>query len=268
MTGTTPDATSPVLSGTNQYGGGASVQPPQTSGPKSSRKSLLLLVAVLVLVAIAAGVFYVLRKQEGGNTSQSSQSSQEQSLVSEVDQEQTGLKNVEFVSGLAVKSKVRAEVPVEWQVESYEQAYADGMTLNAMVISSQKGNHLHIYDRDGLGGFCESDTESFTLTKVLPIKTSGFAFMEFHAPSVPTRDKVLILSTLDGRAIENMQEGDTLTDTCKMPAFSSFSNSSVFAELYDAAGKNLQNAKRLGWDDIKDDADFVKVLQSLEFEEK
>lgn len=85
-------------------------------------------------------------------------------------------------------------------------------------------------------------------------------------PTSENQSNILILEN-EGRewsvpAHDALSEGQSLTNTCNISGYSSIGSSGVFVGVYNSADDtSLEN--RLGWNDIKDDDAFVRMLESM-----
>jgi hypothetical protein len=66
-------------------------------------------------------------------------------------------------------------------------------------------------------------------------------------------------------AHDALKEGESLVDTCNISSYSTIGSSGVFVILNTSADQlsGHGEVRSLGWDDIKDSAEFVKMLQSM-----
>lgn len=246
-----------------------SVMPSSPQPPQKSKKGLVIgLVTALLLVAVVVACFVLFTTKSDDQPNEVSQDFSKQT-DNGGSAEQPELKTSIFTTGFLDKSTVSIEHPADWTVKSGEEEYTEDTTLNYMVIGSPAGHYLHIYDLDGVGGTCDDNTDSFTLVKRLPIKANGYTFDEYDVPNLANSGGKLTLSYTGGdAAVAAMQEGDTLTNTCNMPTYSSFSASSIFVSINNSDSRESIFETRVGWEAIKDDAEFVKMLESIEYSDR
>ncbi len=237
-------------------------QPAQSPQPpaKKSKLRLVVLAAILLLGAGAAYYTLVIQKKDNTTDPAGSQLSDQQ-----LNNKDVALKTTSYESGLEHKTTVSFEHPADWAVTQGETPI-EGYSLKRLTIASPEGHYLHVSDMDGKGGNCDPDTGTYTLTKRLGTKTNGMVFKEYDVPTSENQSNILILEN-EGRewsvpAHDALSEGQSLTNTCNISGYSSIGSSGVFVGVYNSADDtSLEN--RLGWNDIKDDDAFVRMLESM-----
>ncbi len=247
---------------------------PPTESKKTGRKNLLLAILVAVLILVGLGAWWLMNKDknEPETTNNQSQSSSE-SESSDTTEPTTQLTKVTFTSGLEHKTTATLEYPSGWEVTNSEEIPegATNYSLKSMVIASPKGHYLHINDRDGLGGYCDPNTTPYKLTKEIVTKTSNLYFHEYETTEEHL-NKILILEPEGSEwgvpEHEALTEGQSTTNTCNIFSWSSIGASGVFVTVRNTKDLTSGTDTREGWDDIKDDTEFVKMLESLEAVDK
>ena len=159
-------------------------------------------------------------------------------------------------------SYITFKIPTGWKV--YESPLVPGVRYGGMYMLSPTGKYIHLNRVDGVGGYCEPNADSYKLEKKLSTATPGLFFTQYSYAE-QDGEPVLRLEpfTNDGSRPEkhlNLKEGETNTDTCNLFTYS-FALGLVYVIISDKDVFGLNS--NIGWNDIKDDADFVKVLQSL-----
>lgn len=263
-----PGSSTPPVPSDPDSVGSPSAMPVLPQPPKKNKRRLIVgLIIAFLLIAGAAAYFMLFTTKEDELPVQTSQNVSEQPGEDE-SAEESGLKTTEYTTALEHKSTVSIEHPSDWIIESQSTEVGDGFTLNALAIGPPTGPYLHIYDRDGIGGSCESNTDTYTLAKRLATRTDGLFFKEFDVPSIPSLNGILLIEQ-EGKewsvaAHDAQQVGESLTNTCNLPSWSSVGASGIFVMISNVLDRSgAADAQRLGWDDIKDNTDFVKMLESI-----
>lgn len=264
-----PNQTPPVNPGPT---GSSRLSPSPEPSNGSSGRPLIVVLVILILAAGATGWWFFLR--EDSSRGDVKTNAGEETTQTNAEAEQSALKTVTYTSGLQHKSTVLLEVPSGWKVEEDEtvpEGAAD-YSLKSMVITSLAGHSLHIFDRDGLGGYCEPDSESYTLTKEIKTKTENLSFKDYDIPTVAYKHHVLLLETENTEwsvpAHDALKEGESATDSCNITSYSSVGTSGIFLVVSSSASMEHISEERLGWEAIKEDTAFVKMLESIVAEDK
>lgn len=233
--------------------------------PQNSSRKWMVLTIILAVLLIGGAVAWFLTKDKGSNTpdatSQTSATDQSQKDIIDTEPEVERITTT-HTSGLEHHSTISFEHPKDWTVTESEERDFGTYSFKNTTIKSPEGLSISIFDRDGIGGGCESG--SYTLIKKLSTKTSGAYFKQFSVPGSEIFDG-LKLEVEGGQwansAHDALKEGEGRTDSC-IDTFSAFGRSGIFVVLRD------KNEKALSWDDIKDNEEFVRVLQSMVGEDK
>ena len=151
---------------------------------------------------------------------------------------------------------VSVKHPAAWEVsnKTEDAGYGDGSQRTIAYIKSDKGYYMHISDVSGIGGSCDPDSQKYTLVKRLTTGVADHYFSEYDSD-------VLTLENLSKKPeIKNMKEGDTRTNTCERAGYP-FVNGSLYVTISSSSKRSLVGD--LHYNDIKDDPDFITMLQSL-----
>jgi len=161
------------------------------------------------------------------------------------------------------KATVSVKHPSSWEVsnKTEDAGYGDGSMKSVAYIKSGKGNYLHITDVSGVGGSCDPDTDSYKLIKRLGTNVTNHYFSEYE---IAGRKEYLGLADLSkSPEIKNMKEGETRTNTCDLANYS-FIKGSLYASIAKSSKSSL--ASDVPYSELKDDPDFIAMLQSLSAE--
>lgn len=156
---------------------------------------------------------------------------------------------------------VSVKHPSTWEVSntSEDAGYGDGSQRTIAYIKSDKGHYMNIRDVSGVGGSCDPDTQTYTLVKRFNTGVADHYFSEYDSD-------VLTLEDLSEKTnIKSMKEGDTRTNTCERAGYP-FVNGSLYVTISSSASKSLVGD--LHYSDIKDDPDFIAMMQSLAVSQK
>jgi hypothetical protein len=239
--------------------------------PKSGKKKKLIIGTVLLLIAVGAAVYFMMKPEDKQND-QTSQNNQSSDTAQQTDTEQTEeveMKTTTYTSGLEHKTTAAFIHPASWEVTTDEDVPegATSYSLKTMIIASPSGHYLHIYDRDGIGGNCDANSDAYTLYKEVATKTPNMYFKDFSVPSNVFQNHKFVVET-EGRYSElaeheALKEGESSSNTCNIAGFSTIGGSGVFLQITSSKDLSTSHNTRIGWDDIKDDAEFVKMIQSM-----
>jgi type II secretory pathway pseudopilin PulG len=133
------------------------------------------------------------------------------------------------------------------------------------MIKTTNGKYVHIFDVGGVGGDCPPNTTSYTLVKKLPTATSNLFFTQYE---IDGKQGDLLLEDFSRSPFPSdtssrhfaLKEGESNTDAC---------NLSFYQKIFDYVHFSISDVEKaslastFSWDDVKDDKDFVAMLQSL-----
>ena len=167
------------------------------------------------------------------------------------------------------KTSASVEHPSNWKVKE-ENTDLDGYILKSKTITSPTGNSLRLYDRQGIGGDCDYDNEEFVLVKKIPTKTEGVYFVQYDIPGLANFSTTGIKIDTSEVDIKNVGEGYRGSGVCQNKiGFYSFVNSApqddtgtntVFVLV---SSSNVSESEYTTYEDIKNDSEFIKMLESL-----
>jgi hypothetical protein len=166
------------------------------------------------------------------------------------------------------KTDISVSYPSGWEAKDISmQEYQ----LPAVAIKSGKGNYLHLYTTGGIGGDCISNTYTYTMTHMLTTQSAGYVFTEYKTtnPEYLVRELRLESAAQKARFPEDTTKnvGDSAADTCSIELqYSSVgfqADNRIHVALSDSADLDMASRKPLVFDQIKDDPEFIKMLQSL-----
>lgn len=246
--------------------------PPTPIAPpaeKGSKKPLLIIVIVLILlIAGAATAWLAFRGDDVKSSSTDTSQKQSEDTTKSSEEASSELKRTKFVSFYEPRNTVTVEHPDNWEVKEYteEDFYGDGSKRNYTVIGSPSGHFLHILNVDGIGGACEDNEESYTLTKKLATKTADVFFTEY---SIEGKTSGLRLeyfgkpnSTSTGSDKHaSLAEGQSNKNTCNIGPYPIYGG---YVKLLDSAATNRFGDDSLTYAQVADDEAFLKMLQSLD----
>lgn len=233
--------------------------PPTTPQPSKSPKKKFLVIGVVAFIFIAVVVFaaVILLSQQANSPSQPNETS------TNSQNQQTGTTLTKVTEGTTT-----AEVthPASWEVKEEPEELAPGVTLSNTTITSAKGNTLRLAGNAGVGGDCDADNYSFTLTQKLSTATSGIFFTEYTTTSPNFPLSGLSIDTTDFD-VANKQVGAKGNDVCtnKIGFYSIVGElGKAENEVFVIVGspKSL-DPNQTKYSDIEDDTEFIAMLQSL-----
>lgn len=237
------------------------------TGTSSQKKKplVLVLIVIIVLLGLSYVAYGAFNKAEDKTAATQEQSQENPDQTTSV---QPKLTSTTFTSGLRGGSTVSFEHPIDWTIIENEEPLEDeGIALKSLVIGSPDGNYMHIYDVHGIGGYCEPNQDTYTLFMKLPTRTPDHYFKVYEFPANPSRSRLVFFeaSNQEWSVVEhdNLEEGESLTNTCNIPSYPSLAASGVFISLHNTSDRNADGARQLSWEDIKYDTAFQNMLGSV-----
>jgi len=153
--------------------------------------------------------------------------------------------------------------PEDWAVYKRDADQEEDDPFVGYIIKSPNEHFLHIFNQGGSGGDCQSNTKSYTLTKKLPTQTADLSFTAYDNGNLSLEgfgtQRLGYKSTTLAKH-EALKEGESNTDTCNLSFYSVVLN---YMSISASSSTKSELASNLKWDDIKEDTDFVAMLQSL-----
>lgn len=146
----------------------------------------------------------------------------------------------------------------------YKQEPTQDNPFRKYMIKTANGKYVHIFDSGGVGGGCEPNTTSYKLIKKLPTATANLFFTQYEAEG---KARPLALEDFSRQLTSDtaakhfaLKEGESNTDSCNL-----FFYQNVFEYVLMSISNSEKSAlsSSFYWDDIKDDKEFVAILQSL-----
>jgi flagellar basal body-associated protein FliL len=224
---------------------------------------LVLLIIVLALTVLGAGGYYVYSR----NNSEADSSSEVAPLTSaEQTVESEELITTTVTTLLDGGGSLKVTHPKSWIVSQESKDYLDGLKLRESYIKSELGNYLHIYEIDGIGGDCTPNEAKFTLQKRISTSIPNVVFSQYEKSDQPTANGLYLEdhnSPYIDETVKTMEEGDTLTDSCKLFIYPAvrFGTDSLFVSLGSNERGNLSST--LTYDELKADPELLSAVQSL-----
>lgn len=225
----------------------------------------VLLIVVIVGLIGAVGWLVYDRQQNGSESSNISSTPKE-----DAESSTNGITETSIIQGVTT---VTVEHPSTWKVEDTTTEYGpeNPLTLPSKEITSSKGNTLRLYTTPGVGGDCPLDNDSFTLVQKLVTKTDGVYFTEYtiEDSTYPTTGLKIDSSNID---IDKVEIGYKGTGVCQSRiGFYSVvysgeeggSENEIFVEIVGAGKPDDAIGRYTTYEEIKDDAEFIAMLQSL-----
>lgn len=241
--------------------------PGLTPAPKKSKKGLIILLSVVAVLLIAAGAtaaYLLLRPSSNktGSTTDNTTSTNQTDTQASTDS-QNGTKTTTFGYDGA---NISVQHPASWKVETTSGS-PSGDTVPSVSITSDKGNVLHMFIPNGIGGTCTPDNTAYTATHVIATATPDVYFIQYeYSLDSKNYTDLTIQQFTDGAKVPN--EGDTGTDICSnLPHYSTVMSgkTAVLVNVGDSTNKNAIGSN-LNYDQISSDADFMTMLKSLKVE--
>ncbi len=161
--------------------------------------------------------------------------------------------------------------PKDWQV--YRKKMTSTDPFPEIIIKSGKGHNLKVISSSGAGGDCPLNDEPYTLIKKLPTKTPGFFFTQY---SSSRGDRGLQMENLNNlvrdlgssegdvaslKRHQILKEGESNTNTCNIGVYPKAFLAYMVRITSETDGST---GSELTWDKIKDDTEFVNMLQSID----
>jgi cytoskeletal protein RodZ len=227
--------------------------------------TLLLIIVIVGLIGAVGWLVYDRQQKNDEPTSNSSVTKEDTKESTE------SLAKTSITQGATT---VVVEHSSSWKVEDTTTEYGpeNPLTLPSKEITSAKGNTLRLYTTPGVGGDCDNDEIPFTLVQKLATETNGVYFSEYtmEDSSYPTTGFKIDNSNID---VSNVEAGYNGTGVCqnRIGNYSSVSKgdnagseNEVFVKIV-GAGKSADDpAQVTTYEEIKDDAEFIAMLKSLE----
>lgn len=226
--------------------------------------TVLLIIVITGLISAVGWLVYD-RQQNGGESSNISSAPKEDAESSTI-----GITKTSITQGVTT---VTVEHSSSWKVEDTTTEYGpeNPLTLPSKEITSAKGNTLRLYTTPGVGGDCDNDEIPFTLVHKLATKTNEVYFTEYKMEdsSYPTTGFRIDNSIVD---VGNVEAGYTNTGVCqnRIGNYSSVSKggntgseNDVFIKIIGKGITDDDFGQYTTYDEIKDDAEFIAMLQSL-----
>lgn len=242
----------PVQPPVQPVGQGLGSPNPQAS---SNKTKMILVIILAVVVLVGAGVAYWMLKpapQATNNTQQSATQTATTRLTNE----------------LSGSPTVAVTHPASWEVTE-DSSSDDGLVSASKTITSVKGNALKLhYSELGVGGSCESDSRTFTLTQKLSTATPGIYFTEYTVAATASEAAFTTGFKVDATMfdIASKEIGAKGTNVCDM-AIGSYSkvggNSTEDDMFITVTSPKATDPQNTQYADIADDTDFIAMLQSL-----
>jgi hypothetical protein len=175
------------------------------------------------------------------------------------------------------------QAPQNWQVYSKEESdptdSSSKLKLTTYYIGNPAGNYnLELkFGLDGLGGACQDNTQTYTLTKKLPTKISGYYWKEYDFEK-GIRFEHTVDSGSDAGVTKNnnLQEGESNTNTCNISPYPALPTQDdqlaaflqVVAGNAKDKGENLPNSDmndRVSYKELQSEPGFVQALQTVNY---
>lgn len=235
------------------------VEPPKKKFPRV----LLIIFIVLDLVAIAGAAWWFFVRDDSDQTTQNQTSQPQGAESDQAEDSAVQLATTTHESGLEHRSTASFEHPKDWTVIEETDAIFETYTLKSTTIVAPKGLRIKITDRDGIGGGCYPESLTYTLVKKLTTQTPGMSFKQFTVSGNSELSQPFFVLDTDGlmsnAAYDALKEGETITGECAVNTFSTVGRSGVFVYVMtDSSDNSVQT-----WDLIKDNAEFVRTLESM-----
>ncbi|MGV9001598.1 MAG: hypothetical protein ACOH18_01425 [Candidatus Saccharimonadaceae bacterium] len=237
---------------------------PSTVPPHKSKLKLVVILLVIIILALAGTLAWALLKDQK-TTNTTSNTTTPAPSTSTTDTTKTLKTTKVTYEG----TTATVQYPESWTVvdttttQQTGSSASDVMTLPGLYIKSDKGHYLHLFAVDGIGGTCDPDEDTYTLTKKISTATTGVYFAQYTMASGKTNVEYLSVHTATGST--EPAEGFKGTNICTISDYSIVrapgDNHGVYVTLSDAADKKM--AGTLHYDDISSDPEFIAMLQSL-----
>jgi len=162
--------------------------------------------------------------------------------------------------------------PMNWEVYKKPRYQEPSDPEAALYIKSPSGHYFHMSaGTGGSGGDCQPNEGPYTLSKKLPTQDSNLFFTEYSVAGNAAYSNIGLesFSAKDRYDFGNpaslnkhflLKEGQTNTNLCNLSYYQKpvgFIKVSVRNNNVDELASNLK------WSDIKDDTEFVAMIQSL-----
>lgn len=252
--------------------------------PKKSKKALwIILVLILVVTAAAAAYFLlVVNKDQSTDKDQTSQSTSDDKTQS------TELKITSYSAHESSSDDpiaITLEHPANWKVEQEEdgpvEPGSDYTVRGKLTITSSQGNTVEITDASfgGVGGDCGEEI-NLQLIKKLTTKEDNFVFIEnkYSGEGASKEQRLVLNEVIDPATIVEdeaysedlarynaLKEGESFTgNSCVTFSYPFIKSQDGLSIIQVRLPRSEDETKSLAYDDIKDDTEFIAMLQSLD----
>ena len=237
----------------------SSFQPSPGIPPKKSKKGLVIALIILLLIAIAGASYYFLVVSKNNTPSKqqanSTTTDQDKANTETGELVKTTIEGKDYDDGVV---KASVEHPADFIVKESNQS-----GVKELQITSKKGNILILGTQFEGGGGCDPDSYKYTLIKKIKTKTPNVFFSEYKVDdSFEHKDAYNIFraevnSEYSNDIHKNLKEGESNKDICSnLNTVTAYK--SIYIGVMDSSNQNIT------YDQIKDDTDFIAMLQSLE----
>ena len=228
-----------------------------------------LLLILLFLAVVGFGGYYIYSQNQDDD------GSSDQARSETVDTN-AGANNGELettsVSSFNEDVTVAVQHSADWEV--YEGVNEFNPNLKEVYIKSDKGNFLHLFEPDGLGGGCFIDDQfEYTVVKKLPTATPDVFFTEYTTTDPNSPNFYLKLEDLSNApaAHKALKEGESNTGVCFnqigayswVVAESAGSGSSVYVTLNQQSERTSLGNRDVPYAEFAQNPEFIDMLQSL-----
>ena len=241
----------------------SSFQPSPGIPPKKSKKGLVIALIILLLIAIAGASYYFLVVSK--NNTPSNQQANSTTTDQDKANTETGelVKTTFKVGGASATVKHPKGRVVDEKADPYEGYNGENVINKSMSITSENGYSL-MFDPAGGGWGCP-ELVPYKLTRRIPTATKEIYLSEYvyvgegesTGPAV-TFENLTKVSEERG----NAKEGDTIDD-CIYPQLG-YGGPGVNDAFVISISRRNDNNVYLSYDQVKEDTEFMAMLQSLE----
>ncbi len=254
---------------TNMQQMASPLMPPTEPEKKRFPRKLLILFLIADIIIVGAVIWWFVVRDSGQDTNQPAANNQSQSVTEPEDETEPERIVTTHVSGLEHRSTASFEHPKDWTVIEETDAIFETYTIKSTTIVAPKGLRIKITDKDGIGGGCYPESQTYTLVKKLTTQTPGMSFKQFTVAGNSEDSHPFFVLDTDGTvasmsASYALKEGESITGECAVNTFPSVGRAGVFVDVMTGSTDRTVQT----WDLIKDDAEFVRTLQSMKAEDK